>query len=507
MSDSPLAPPLQKPVWSSDTALLVYIALATVIAHWITGHQYGFQRDELATLEDARHLDWGFVAYPPITPLFGRLSLILFGTSLAGFRLFAAVAEAIALVLTGLMARELGGGRTAQLLAAFAALPFCIGGGALMQYVSFDYLCWVSAAYFTVKLLATENPRWWLAIGASIGFGMQCKYTMGFFAIGITAAVVLTDARRFLKSKWLWYGVGLSVLIFLPNLLWQARNHFVSLDFLNHIHARDVRMGRAKNFLPEQLQFTLFGLFVFLTGLFSTLISRDGKRYRMLAWMYLIPLALFVIAKGRAYYLAPAYPMLYAAGSVWIEKALARLGGTLRNLVRALLWSALIVDVAIVAGFTLPIAPPNSSWAQHSFKINGDFREEIGWPELVETVAKVRDSLPAEDRAQLGILVSNYGEAGAINLYGPQYGLPRVISGVNSFWQRGYGSPPPQTVIALGQHLDYLQEKFLSCRLAAHSWNKFGIENEETVDHPDIFVCHTLRQPWPEFWKTVRHFG
>jgi len=507
LSDIESAPQQPKPAWLSDTALLIYIALATVIAHWITGHQYGFQRDELATLEDARHLDWGFVAYPPITPLFGRLSLILFGTSLAGFRFFAAVAEAIALVLTGLMARQLGGRRPAQLLAAFAALPFCIGGGALMQYVSFDYLCWVSAAYFTVKLLTTENPRWWLAIGASIGFGMQAKYTMGFFALGIAAAVVLTDARRFLKSKWLWYGVGLCILIVLPNLLWQAKNHFVSLAFLNHIHARDVRMGRTRNFLPDQLKITFFGLFVFLAGLYATLIARDGKRYRMLAWMFLIPLALFVIAKGRAYYLAGAYPMLYAAGSVWIEQSVARFNGFLRNLFRAVLWTALLAGAAIVAAFTLPIAQPNSHWARRAFEVNGDFREEIGWPELVETVAKVRDSLPAEDRAHLGIFASNYGEAGAVNLYGPQYGLPRVFSGVNSFWQRGYGDPPPQTVIALGEHLDYLQEKFVSCQLAAHSWNKFGIENEETVDHPDIFVCHTLRRPWPEFWKTARHYG
>ena len=506
MTDSESTQLLAKPAWSSDTALLIYIALATVVAHWITGHQYGFQRDELATLEDARHLDWGFVAYPPITPLFGRLSLMLFGTSLAGFRFFAAVAEAVAVVLTGLMARQLRGRRPAQLLAAFAALPFCIGGGALMQYVSFDYLCWVSSAYFTVKLLTTENPRWWLAIGASIGFGLQSKYTMGFFAIGIAAAVALTDAHRYFKSKWLWYGVGLCILIFLPNLLWQAKNHFVSLDFLNHIHARDVRMGRAKNFLPGQLQLTLFGVFVFLAGLYYTLISRDGKRYRMIAWMYLVPLALFLIAKGRAYYLAGAYPMLYAAGSVWIVQALSRLGGTLRNVAHVILWAALAADVAIAAAFTLPIAPPNSAWAQHAFKINGDFREEIGWPELVETVAKIRDSLSPEDRNHLGILTSNYGEAGAVNLYGPQYGLPRAISGVNSFWQRGYGDSP-QTVIALGEHLDYLEQKFVSCRLAAHSWNKFGIENEETVDHPDIFVCHVLRQPWPEFWRNARHYG
>jgi hypothetical protein len=496
-----------KSVWLGDTAILMYVATLTVIVHWITGHQYGFHRDELATLEDARNLAWGFVAYPPVTPFFARLSLMLFGTSLAGFRFFAAVAEAIAVVLTGLMAGEMGGRREAQFVAAVAAIPFCLAGGALMQYVSFDYLLWVLTAYFVVKLLKTEDSRWWLAIGACIGLGLETKYTMGFFAIGIVAAVVLTDARRYLKSKWLWYGVALSILILLPNLIWQARNHFISLDFLQHIHARDVRIGRTKNFLPEQLQFTLFGFVLFLAGLYFTLFSRGGKHFRMLGWMYLTPLVIFVIAKGRAYYLAAAYPMLYAAGSVWAERALVCVGSTLQKLIRVLVWAALLTDVVIMGAITLPIAPANSTWAAHAMKINGDFREELGWPELVQTIAEIRDSLSAEERAQLGILTGNYGEAGAVNLYGAQFGLPRAISGVNSFWQRGYGDPPPQTLIVVGADLDDLQGEFASCRLAADIWNRFGVENEETRDHPNIFVCHTLRKPWPEFWKTFRYFG
>jgi hypothetical protein len=497
----------RKSIWLSDTALLVYIAVATVIVHWITGHRYGFQRDELATLEDSRHLDWGFVAYPPITPLFGRLSLILFGTSLAGFRFFAAVAQAIAVVLTGLMAREMGGGRGAQLIAAAAAIPFCLAGGAMMQYVSFDYLFWVLAAYFVVKLLQNEDPRWWLAIGASVGFGFESKYTMGFFALGIAVAALLSSARRYFRSKWLWYGVGLSILIFLPNLIWQARNLFISLEFLQHIHARDVRMGRANNFLPEQLKLTLGGIVLALAGLYFTFFSRDGKRFRMLGWMYLIPLALFMIAKGRAYYMAAAYPMLYAAGSVWAEQTLNRIGSLAGNLIRVLAWVVLIADAALMASITLPISAANSPWATRAMKVNVDFCEEIGWPELVETIAKVRDALPAEDRAHFGILAGNYGEAGAVNLYGPQYGLPPVISGVNSFWQRGYGDPPPQTLIVVGRNLDQIQGSFVSCTLAAHTWNRFGVLNEETREHPDIFVCRTLRQPWPEFWKTAQHFG
>src|SRR6266478_952772 len=154
-----------RPVWPSEVAFIACIAVATLLLHMLTGGRYGFHRDELATLDDARHLAWGYVAYPPVTPFFARVSLTLFGTSLVGFRFFAAIAQALAVVLTGLMARELGGGRGAQLVAAVAAIPFCLAGGALMQYVSFDYLFWVLTAYFVVRLLASENPRWWLAIG------------------------------------------------------------------------------------------------------------------------------------------------------------------------------------------------------------------------------------------------------------------------------------------------------------------------------------------------------
>src|SRR5215471_16501425 len=196
-SPAPTGPPCPSraphSIWSSNVAILTYIAVATIVVHLFTGERYGFHRDELATLEDARHLAWGFVAYPPITPFFGRLSLILFGTSLTGFRFFAAVVEAIAVVLTGLMARELGGKRGAQLVAATAALPVCIGGGSLMQYVAFDYFFWVLTAYFVVHLLRTDDPRWWLAIGASIGLGMEAKYTMGFFALAVVGALVLTS--------------------------------------------------------------------------------------------------------------------------------------------------------------------------------------------------------------------------------------------------------------------------------------------------------------------------
>jgi hypothetical protein len=508
-ADSPLPVPSasRRSIWSSDVAILIYLAAATVMAHMLTGGRYGFHRDELATLDDARHLAWGYVAYPPVTPFFGRLSLLFFGTSLAGFRFFAALAQAVAVVLTGLMARELCGRRGAQLVAAFAAVAFCLGGGVLMQYVSFDYLCWVLAAYFVVRLLANDDPRWWVAIGSAIGLGMMTKYTMGFFVIGIVAGVLLTDARRYLKSKWLWYGVAASLVIFLPNLIWQAQHHFISLDFLKHIHERDVRIGRTKDFLPDQLELTLFAFPLCVAGLYFYFFSQKGRRFRMLGWMYVVPLLLFVIAKGRGYYLAAAYPMLYAAGSVWGDEWLASLRRGWAGAIRALAWTALATNIVVFAAVALPIAPVNSRWWKAAIKTNGDFPEEIGWPELVETVAKIRDSLPAADRAHMGILAGNYGEAGAINLYGASYGLPQAISGINSFWQRGYGNPAPGTLIVVGLSRRYLDRNFSACELAGHVTNPYGVENEETKDHPDIYVCHGLRQSWPDFWKQFQYYG
>jgi len=493
--------------WTSDTALLIYLALATVVLHMFVGSRYGFQRDELATLEDARHLAWGYVAYPPVTPFFGRISLVLFGPTLPGFRLFAAIAQAIALVLTGLMARTMGGGRGAQIVAAGAGLPFCLGGGALMQYVSFDYLAWVLAAYFLVQLLESHNPRWWPGVGAAIGFGMLSKYTMGVFAIGIVAGVVLTDTRRCLRNKWLWLGVALSILIFLPNLAWQDQNHFISADFLQHIHTRDVRIGRTQHFLPDQLKLTLLAFPLCLAGLYYTLLAAKGKQLRAIGWTFLASLLLFVILKGRFYYSAGAYPMMYAAGSVWGELWLASLSRSWNIALRSTVTLALAVDTAFAAALLLPMAPVNSKWWGVASKIQGDYVEEIGWPELAETVAKIRDSLSPEERANYGILAANYGEAGAINLYGPAFGLPPAISGVNSFWAKGYGSPPPETLIVLGHSVDFLSENFASCRVAAHVWNQFHVENEETLDHPDIYICQGLKKSWPDFWANYRHFG
>src|SRR5579859_4163246 len=267
----------------SDLAVLLLFAVASVAIQTVTNGQYGFHRAELQTLDDARHMDWGFVAYPPITPLIGRVELMLFGTSLIGFRFFAAVAVSVVMVLAGLIAQQLGGGRREQVLAALATCvaPVALAQGAVFQYVSFDYLWGALATYFLVKLCKTGDARWWLGIGLALGLGMETRYTAGFWTLGIVAAVLLSDARKYLPSKWLWLGVAVAVLLFLPNVIWQVQHGFVSLDFLKHLHERDVRQQRNKGFLAGQILLCVNLVTVPLVAMGFWLLSakEQGKRY------------------------------------------------------------------------------------------------------------------------------------------------------------------------------------------------------------------------------------
>src|SRR6266568_1469990 len=234
-----------------NTILLFAIAAMIALVHLLTNQRYGFHRDELQFLSDARHLNWGFVSYPPLTPFLERISLEIFGLSLVGLRLFSVIAQSLAIVMTGLMAREFGGGRLAQVAAALsvALSPLPLFEGTEFQYSTFDYLWWVLIAYFVIRLLKTENPRWWLAIGATLGVGFLTKYTMGFYLCGILGGVLLTRARRHLGSAWFWGGMALGLVICLPNVVWQVKHGFISLHFLQHIHNRDVGEGRANGFL------------------------------------------------------------------------------------------------------------------------------------------------------------------------------------------------------------------------------------------------------------------
>jgi Dolichyl-phosphate-mannose-protein mannosyltransferase len=491
----------------SDNLTLLAIAVGMAVVHLATNGRYGFHRDELQTLSDALHMDWGFVAYPPFTPFVERVGLALFGHWLTGLRLFSVLAQSAAIFITGLMARELGGSTLAQMTAAIsvALAPLSMFEGTEFQYTTFDYLWWVLISYFVVRLLKSSDPRWCVPIGAVIGLGLMTKYTMAFYMAGIVGGVVLTGARRFLRSKWFWMGVALAFLISLPNVIWQLRHDLISLHFLQHIHGRDVGQGRTEGFWRDQFRIdtNLASGPLWIAGLIF--LFRD-RRYRMLAWMYVIPLALFVVTKARFYYVGAAYPMLLAMGAVAGERWILTLRQGWRWTVEAALFAGMALCGMYFAVVIIPWAP-SGRLREFALKNNGDLREEIGWEDLVRAVAGVRDGLTAEQKKNFGVVVGNYGEGGAITILGPEYHLPPAIQLTNSGWLRGYPVPPPETLIVVGWSQQQVEQAFATCRQAGHNGNSLGVKNEESDDHPDIYVCGPPKQGWVEFWRTHQRFG
>lgn len=498
-------------ILSSEAAALWFLGLAFTLLHLIAGARYGFHRDELLTYSNARDLEWGYVVYPPMTAFLARIELALFGTSLIGFRCFAAIACGLIAVLTGFMARAIGGDRKAMLVSAFAA---SIGGavfftGSFMSYMSFDLLWWVATAWCVVRLLDSRDPRWWLGAGAFIGLGLMTKYTMAFFAVAILAAMLLTPNRRYLRNLWFWSGVVLALLIVAPNLWWQYQHHFVGLAWMRSIHARDVGLGRTDYFFPNQLWKIVnpVALPLVFAGLWFLFRRPEGRPWRMIGWVFLLTALALASARGRDYYLAPAYPMLIAAGAAWSEIRLASPPASWQSRLLYTPWSRLLVGGLVVAALILPIAPVNSRWWRMQDAVSQQLNMQIGWPQVASTVAQVRDALPAADHASVGVIAGDEGEAGAVNLYGRAYGLPRAISGMNSNWLRGYGDPPPQTVIAVGMDREFLYRNFASCRWAARLGNPNGVVNDTISKYNDLYVCGPPLKGWPEFWKHFQYYG
>jgi Dolichyl-phosphate-mannose-protein mannosyltransferase len=491
----------------AENVPLFAIAVGLILIHVVTDNRYGFHRDELQFLTDARHMDWGFVAYPPFTAFVERIGMALFGLSIVGLRLFSVLAQAVAVFVSGLMARELGGKKLAQITTALAVAfsPLSLFEGTEFQYTSFDFLWWVLIAYFVIRLLNSENPRWWLAIGAVIGLGLETKYAIVFYVAGLLAGMAFTSARRYFASGWFWGGAALALVIFLPNFVWLARHDFISYHFLQHIHARDVGEGRAEGFLKGQF-FICANLAVaplWLAGLIGFMLNR---KYRMMAFLFVVPVAIFWISKGRHYYTAGVYPMVTAMGAVIAERWLGILSRGTRRTIEVVYFLAFVFVSAYVCAIILPLAA-GGPLRQFALKNNGDLREEFGWNELVQTVAQIRDSLPAEQRAHVGVLVGNYGERGAIELLGTPYHLPQPISMTNSGWLVGYPSPTPTTLIVVGLGRQDVDALFTGCRLAGHNGNIEGVRNEESISHPDIFVCGPPQQGWAQFWKDNLWFG
>lgn len=489
----------------SANALLITLVLFKLGMHLATNWRYGFHRDELYYIACGLHLAWGYVDHPPITPLLARVAVGMFGLSLPGLRLFSALAGAGIVLLAGLMARALGGGRFAQALAALAviAAPLFMVTNTLFQTVPFDQLCWVLSAYLLIQLLKTGRPHIWLLLGVVIGIGLLTKHTMLFFAFGLGVALLLTPERRWLRTRWPWLAALIAGSLFLPNLLWQAANGWPTLEFLRNNNANVRADSSAIDFLLGQL--ILIGPLnvpIWIAGL-SYAFSRRRQQYRLLGWIYLVVFVSLFALRGKPYYPGPAYPMLLAAGALQCEQWVRH---SRRSWLRPALLTLVIVGGLVPVLAVLPILPPATFVRYGLYNVNKEYIELLGWDDFLAQMRAVYQQLTPEERARATLFTANYGEASAINLFGGLYGLPHAISGHNSYFLWGPGDATSDVVFAIGfTQQTTLTALFADVRQVATITNAYNAPNEE-LGAP-IYICRKPKQTWQEVWGKVKHYS
>jgi hypothetical protein len=471
--------------------------------------RYGFDRDELYFLDCARHLQASYVDQPVLTPLIARLSLSLFGVSEVGLRLWPALAGWATVLVCGLTAREFGGGRRAQLLAAIgaASMPTLLAVDHLMGPTAFDMLAWAGLALVVARIGRTGDCRWWLAGGLILGVGLENKHSVGFFGVALLIGALLAGpaGRRQVLNRWFAAGAVIAALFAVPDVWWQAQHGWATIAMTRQLNQENGGPGNIVSWIIGQLIMTAVALLpVWFAGL-RFLWKSERPLWRALAWAYGLLFVFFMLTTGaKIYYLAGAYVYLLAAGAVVVDERLARGVGSLRRL---LIGTA--VTVALALPIVLPVLPEaDINWF---YKLNGVPAESIGWPQLVSTVRGVWTSLPASQRAHAVIFTGNYGEAGAIDELGRGTGLPEAVSGHNTYWWWGPGNPLATTVIAVAPgpmdvtgYGAYLRQFFGTVRVAATLSNPSGVDNQEQGGH--VYVCTQPRESWAHIWPQLRHY-
>jgi len=490
-------------------SVVTAIAALKLLLHLYAAHNYGYFVDELYNLALARHLAWGFVDVAPMIALIGRIEMSIFGSSLQAIRLAPAFAGAGVVLLTGAIARELGGARFAQ---GFAALCVLLAPGymALDHFLNvnaFEPLCWMGCAFVLIRMIRTGNPRLWVWFGLLAGIGLETKHSMLIFGFGLVAGLALTSERKLLASAWLLAGGVLALLLFLPNLLWNIQHHFPFLELQENIrrNGRNVSLSVLKFFGEEMLAMLPLTAPVWLAGLWWFARSR----YRALAFAFVIAAAIIMAMNPRTYYLFPAFPMLFAAGAVQLEAWLSR---PRLEWVKPVWCVLMIVMGALLAPTMIPLLPPEMfisySRATHLEQPRVEnhelgplpqlFADQFGWEDMAAAVARVYNGLPAEVRAHTAIFGQNYGQAGAIDLFGPKYGLPAAISGHQNYFYWGPRGYTGESMIVMGDRQDRLETKFASVRKMARVEHPYAMPYE----HIDIFYCagprFSLREMWPK---------
>lgn len=505
-----------------DWMLLGGAALVTFALHAAFYRGYGFFRDELYFIACGRHLAWGYVDQPPGVAVVARVSQALLGRTLFAIRLVPMLFAAAQVLLTGLTARALGGPRYAALLACACVLAAPQYFGSYLNTDMFVTLGWSACAYIAVLIFRGGSPRLWLWFGLIAGLALEGKHAMLFFGFAFVAGLLLSPQRTWFKSLWPYAGAGVALLIFLPNLIWEYRHHWATLTLLENIaHSnKNIVLSPWQYLATNSLSLSLLSLPVWCGGLLWLLFAERGRPFRPLGWSWIVAYLTFVILKGKAYYLAPAFAPLFAAGATAIGLWLERRRGW-RPWAKPALETALVAVLLLGGMIAWPFAMPMMSVEhfiayEHALGVAPEktetmalgalpqqYADMFGWPQMAATVARVFDTLPPAERGTCGIFAQNYGEAGAIDYFGRQYGLPYAISGHQNYWLWGPGRFTGACLVIIGSDYAANSGYFASMVLAGETNSPHAIPYE---NHLPIWIAHgpkfgTLQQVWPQLKK------
>jgi 4-amino-4-deoxy-L-arabinose transferase-like glycosyltransferase len=494
----------------------VYAAAAVhFVLHLVTNGRYGVFRDEFYYLACADHLDWGYVDHPPLSIVLLWAQRALLGESVWAIRLLPALAGVAVILLAARLARELGGGRFAEGLAALAVaiVPQYLVITGFYSMNAFDVLFWAGAALVVARIVNTGDTRLWLVLGALLGLGLQNKISVLFFGFGLAVALVLTPLRSHLLRPQLWLGGLLAAALFLPHLLWQVAHDWPTLEFI-----RNAKLYKITPFSPLQFFGAQFGEIhpwnapLWLGGLLWLLAGREGRKFRVFGIVYVVAFVTMSLQNSKPYYLGPAYPMLLAAGAVAFE-GLSRT----RTYLRPVLVCVLVVGGLLIAPLVVPLLPverliayqralgaaPVAAERTDMGPLQQHFADRFGWEEMTAAVAKVYQGLPENEKAAALIVTSNYGEAGALRYFGPRHGLPAAVSQHNNYFLWGPGQTHADVVITVGMDVEDVTDTFESVTVAGRLESPYAMPFET---RSPILVCRGLKIPLAEAWARGKKF-
>lgn len=501
---------------TSGPAIVFYIALAKLAIHLYAARFYGYFVDELYFLACSRHLEWGYVDQPPLIAVIVRMERLLFGDSLQSIRLLAGLAGAGTVLLAGWVARELGGKRLAQALAAVAVVTAGVAL-AMNHYISmnaFEPPAWTACALIFIRIIKTGNQKLWLWFGVIAGIALENKYGIVFLATGIVAGLLLTHHRSMFLKPWIWLGGLLALVIFLPNLVWNIQHRFPFFELLANIRrsGRNMPITHLQFLAQVAMHMNPVAVPLVLAGLWFFFAHPQGKQFRALGWASLVLLAIIMFsANGRPYYVAPVYPLLFGAGGVAMEGWLSHRG---LQWLRPAYISLLLIAGAIGAPLAIPVLSPEN-YLRYSRRLHlvpppfetdklgplpQFYADMFGWEEMTAEVGRIYNSLPSDVRTKTAIFGGNYGPAGAVDLFGPKYGLPQAISTHQSYFLWGPRNYDGESVLVMGVHREELERFYNSVKVVGSVGHPYAMPYE----HFPIYYCSQPRVSLGELWPRIK---